>query len=44
MLITVVPDEAVGDLVDRLRALLENRPGVMFVTDTQVSRPDYFSR
>jgi nitrogen regulatory protein PII len=44
MLITVVPDDAVGDLVDRLRALLENRPGVMFVTDTQVSRPDYFSR
>lgn len=42
MLITVVPDDRTGPLVDRLRRLLANRPGVMFVSETHVSRPDYF--
>jgi hypothetical protein len=31
-------------LVERLRILFEERPSVMFVTDTKVSRPDYFTR
>jgi nitrogen regulatory protein PII len=44
MLITVAPEAAALDLVDRLRVLLENRPGVMFVTPTMVSRPSYFVR
>ena len=44
MLITVVPEPSVADLVDRLRVLLENRAGVMFVSETQVSRPDYFTQ
>lgn len=42
MFITVVPDERRDDLVERLRTLLANRPGVMFVSDTRVSRPEYF--
>ena len=42
MLITVAaPDVAIG-VVARLRTLFEERPGVMFVTETKVSRPDYF--
>lgn len=44
MLITVAPDEHAAQLVERLRHLLANRPGVMFVSETQVSRPDYFVR
>ncbi|MEQ8716310.1 MAG: hypothetical protein RIE08_01745 [Acidimicrobiales bacterium] len=43
MLITVAPSEVSGRLVDRLRTFLANRPGVMFVTDTRVSRPGYFT-
>lgn len=43
MLITVVPSEVADRVVDRLRTLLQNRPGVMFVSDTKVSRPDYFT-
>lgn len=42
LLFTVVPTDRVAGLTQRLRALLERRPGVMFVTDTHVSRPDYF--
>lgn len=42
MLITVAPDERAMALVERLRHLLDNRPGVMFVSETRVSRPDYF--
>ena len=30
-------------LVAGLRRLLDDSPGVMFVTDTYVSRPEYFS-
>jgi nitrogen regulatory protein PII len=42
LMITVVPDERVEALLSGLRALLEETPGVMFVTDTYVSRPEYF--
>ena len=42
MLITVAPDDKAANLIERLRRLLANRPGVMFVSETQVSRPDYF--
>lgn len=44
LLFTVVPTDRAGALVDRLRVLLDRRPGVMFVTDTHVSRPGYFTR
>ncbi len=43
LLITVVPDDKTESLVAGLRRLLESSPGVMFVTDTYVSRPDYFA-
>jgi nitrogen regulatory protein PII len=43
MLITVVPDEKVEPLLAGLRPLLEASSGVMFLTDTYVSRPEYFS-
>ncbi|TVS89492.1 P-II family nitrogen regulator [Mycobacterium helveticum] len=43
LLITVVPDARSGALIAGLRRLLEDSPGVMFVTDTYVSRPEYFS-
>ena len=43
MLITVAPPEVALGLVERLRTLFDERPGVMFVTDTKVSRPDYFT-
>ena len=43
MLITVVPDEKVEAILAGLRPLLEASSGVMFLTDTFVSRPEYFS-
>lgn len=43
MLITVAPDEKAGALVSGLRTLLEQRSGVMFVSDVYVSRPEYFA-
>jgi len=43
MLITVVPEAKAEALVAGLRRLLDDSPGVMFVTDTYVSRPEYFS-
>lgn len=43
MLITVVPKDKVGSLVAGIRRLLEDRHGVFFVSETHVSRPDYFS-
>lgn len=43
MLLTVVPPERAAALVDRLRTLFADRPGVMFVSDTKVSRPAYFT-
>ncbi len=42
LLITVVPDERADALIAGLRTLLEASSGVMFVSDTYVSRPDYF--
>jgi nitrogen regulatory protein PII len=42
MLISVVPIDKVDALVDGLRSLLDGRHGVFFVTETHVSRPDYF--
>jgi nitrogen regulatory protein PII len=42
MLITVVPEEVVNSLVAGIRRLLEGRHGVFFVSETHVSRPDYF--
>ncbi len=42
LLITVVPDERVEDLVAGLRPLLDTSSGVMFLSETYVSRPDYF--
>lgn len=42
MLITIVPKDKVSSLVIGIRRLLEDRHGVFFVTETHVSRPDYF--
>ncbi|WP_276963836.1 P-II family nitrogen regulator [Ferrimicrobium acidiphilum] len=42
-LITVVlPAERVRPLLDGLRSLLAHRSGVLLVSDTWVSRPEYF--
>lgn len=43
LLITVVPDDRLRGLLAGLRPLLEETAGVMFVTDTYVSRPEYFT-
>lgn len=43
LIITVVPDDRADDLIAGLRPLLSASSGVMFVTDTYVSRPDYFT-
>jgi hypothetical protein len=43
MLITVVPTDRAEAIVDGLRKLLEERPGVMFISDVFVSRPEYFT-
>lgn len=43
LLITVVPEGKVDALLAGLRPLLDASSGVMFVTETYVSRPDYFS-
>ncbi len=43
LIITVVPYERCGDIIAGLRPLLTASSGVMFVADTYVSRPDYFS-
>lgn len=42
LLITVVCDEKVDALLAGLRPLLAESSGVMFVSDTYVSRPEYF--
>ncbi|GAA3276985.1 MULTISPECIES: P-II family nitrogen regulator [Dactylosporangium] len=42
LLITVLPDEKVDALVTGLRQLLGQTSGVMFVSETHVSRPEYF--
>ncbi len=38
----VVPDERADALLIGLRALLEASSGVMFASDTYVSRPEHF--
>lgn len=43
LLITVIPDDRADTLIAGLRPLLDHTSGVMFVTDTYVSRPDYFT-
>ena len=43
IVLTVVPDERSDGVISSLRAFLEDRPGVLFVSDTYVSRPEYFS-
>ena len=43
LIITVVPQERAEALMAGLRPLLDASSGVMFVTETFVSRPDYFS-
>ena len=43
LIITVVPAERADALLAGLRPLLDASSGVMFVTETFVSRPDYFS-
>lgn len=43
LIITVVPPEKLEALLAGLRPLLDASSGVMFVTETFVSRPEYFS-
>lgn len=43
LIITVVPEDKAEALLAGLRPLLDASSGVMFVTETFVSRPDYFS-
>lgn len=43
LLITVVSDDKVDALLAGLRPLLAESSGVMFVSDTYVSRPEYFT-
>jgi nitrogen regulatory protein PII len=43
MLITVVTFEKIDSLLAGLRPLLEESSGVMFLSDTYVSRPEYFT-
>ncbi len=42
LLISVVPDEQADALLAGLRPLLDEVPGVMFLSETYVSRPEYF--
>lgn len=42
LLMVVLPAERVAPLLGGLRPLLARRPGVLMVSDTYVSRPDYF--
>lgn len=42
LLIAVMPDERTDAVLAGLRELFEDRSGVMFVSETFVSRPDYF--
>ncbi len=43
LIITVVPESRTDALLAGLRPLLDSSSGVMFVTETFVSRPEYFS-
>jgi nitrogen regulatory protein PII len=42
LLFTVLPEEAAPALVAGVRRWLADRPGVMFVSEVYVSRPEYF--
>lgn len=42
MIITVLPPDKAPALIDAIRTLLTGDSGVMFVSDTHVSRPSYF--
>jgi nitrogen regulatory protein PII len=42
LLISVVPEEKVDALLAGLKPLLEEHSGVMFLSETYVSRPEYF--
>ncbi|MEZ5239166.1 MAG: P-II family nitrogen regulator [Microthrixaceae bacterium] len=42
MVVAVVADSRVDAVVEALRDLFADRPGVLFVSDTYVSRPEYF--
>ncbi|WP_233265328.1 P-II family nitrogen regulator [Leifsonia sp. AG29] len=42
MTITVLPPDRAEPLIDAIRTLLSGGSGVMFVSDTRVSRPEYF--
>jgi PII-like signaling protein len=43
LLISIIPIERAESLVAGIRRVLENQPGVMFVSETHVSRPEYFT-
>ena len=42
MLTVVLPNERATALINGIRPLLSDRSGVLFVSDTWVSRPEYF--
>jgi len=42
LLITVLPDDRADAVIAGLRPLLDECSGVMFLSDTYVSRPEYF--
>ena len=44
LLTVVLPPDRVRPLLDGLRALLAEHSGVLLVSDTWVSRPEYFRR
>lgn len=43
LVLTVVADAHADALVQAIRSLLEERHGVLFVSDTWVSRPEHFT-
>jgi nitrogen regulatory protein PII len=42
LLISVIPLDRVEPVVAGIRRLLDDQPGVVFVSETHVSRPEYF--
>jgi nitrogen regulatory protein PII len=42
MLVVVVPEERAAEIIAGVRALLGDRAGVLMVTESWVSRPEYF--
>lgn len=43
LLISIIPIERAEALVAGIRRVLENTAGVLFVSETHVSRPEYFT-